>query len=121
MRSIADRLPELLRREAYPHPAADVRLIETHISWVLLAGQHAYKLRKPVDFGFLDFTTREKRLVDCEAEVELNGRLCPDLYLGIVDVVERDGLLCMGGSGHALEPAAHMRRLAEGGMLPALL
>jgi aminoglycoside phosphotransferase family enzyme/predicted kinase len=121
MSSIADRLPELLRREAYPHPAADVRLIETHISWVLLAGQHAYKLRKPVDFGFLDFTSREKRLIDCEAEVLLNRRLCPDMYLGIAQVVERDGRLCVGGEGDALEPAVHMRRLAERGMLPALV
>jgi len=50
MSLIAERLPELLRRDAYPHAASDVRLIETHISWVLLAGQYAYKLRKPVDF-----------------------------------------------------------------------
>jgi uncharacterized protein len=121
MSSFAERLAELLRREAYSHPAADVRLIETHISWVVLAGQHAYKLRKPVDFGFLDFTTREQRLADCEAEVKLNRRLCPDMYLGVVQVVERDGHLYMGGPGETLEPAVHMRRLADGGMLTALV
>jgi aminoglycoside phosphotransferase family enzyme/predicted kinase len=121
MSSIAKRLPELLRRHAYPHAAADVRLIETHISWVLLAGQHAYKLRKPVDYGFLDFTTREQRQLDCEAEVLLNRRLCPDMYRGVVQVVERDGQLYMTGSGEPLEPAVHMRRLPERGMLPSLL
>src|SRR5262249_41374683 len=121
MSLIAERLPELLRRDAYPHAASDVRLIETHISWVLLAGQYAYKLRKPVDFGFLDFASGDKRRADCEAEVELNRRLCPDLYLGVVDVVERDGRLFIGGRGRTLEPAVRMRRLADGGMLPALV
>lgn len=117
----AERVPELLRPDAYSHPAPDVRLIETHISWVLLAGQFAYKLRKPVDFGFLDFTTLEKRRVDCDAEIELNRRLCPDLYLGVTNVVDRDGRLFIGGSGRALEPAVQMRRLSETGMLPVLL
>ncbi|HYW89663.1 MAG TPA: AAA family ATPase [Chloroflexota bacterium] len=121
MSLIAERLPELQRRDAYPHAASDVRLIETHISWVLLAGQYAYKLRKPVDFGFLDFASGDKRRADCEAEVELNRRLCPDLYLGVVDVVERDGRLFIGGRGRTLEPAVRMRRLADGGMLPALV
>jgi uncharacterized protein len=121
MSTIAERLPELLRRDAYPHAASDVRLIETHISWVLLAGQYAYKLRKPVDFSFLDFTSVDKRRADCEAEVELNRRLCSDLYLGVVDVVERDGQLFIGGRGRTLEPAVRMRRLADGGMLPALV
>lgn len=121
MSSIVDRLPELLKARAYPHPAPDVCLIETHISWVLLAGAYAYKLRKPVDYGFLDFTTPEKRRADCEAEVRLNRRLCPDLYLGTVDIVERDGQLCIGGPGQAIEPAVQMRRLPESGMLPALL
>ncbi len=118
---IAERLNELLRSEAYPHPVSDVRLIETHISWLLLAGQHAYKLRKPVDFGFLDFTAAENRLIDCQREVELNRRLCPDLYLGVVHIVERDGRLYIGRAGEPLEPAVHMRRLADGGMLPALI
>jgi aminoglycoside phosphotransferase family enzyme/predicted kinase len=119
--SIADCLPDLLRREAYPHPSADRRLIETHISWVILAGAFAYKLRKPVNFGFLDFTTLDKRRADCEAEVELNRRLCPDIYLGVVDITERDGRLQVGGPGRVVEPAVKMRRLPEHGMLPALI
>lgn len=121
MTYIAERLTDLLRPEAFPHPARDPRLLETHISWVFVAGDYAYKLRKPVNFGFLDFSTLEQRRADCEAEVRLNRRLCPDLYLGVVDVVERDGRLFMGGPGPALEPAVRMRRLPEAGMLPALL
>jgi aminoglycoside phosphotransferase family enzyme/predicted kinase len=119
--ALSARIAELLRPPAFPHPAPDPRVIETHISWVILAGDFAYKLRKPVDFGFLDFSTLEQRQADCEAEVRLNGRLCPDLYLGVVDVVERDGQLSIAGPGIPVEPAVLMRRLPEAGMLPALL
>lgn len=121
MSAVGDRLAELLRPDAFSHPAPEVRLIETHISWVLLAGAYAYKIRKPVDFGFLDFSTLALRRADCEAEVALNRRLCPDLYLGVVDIVERDGALRVGGAGPPVEPAVAMRRLPEAGMLPALL
>jgi uncharacterized protein len=112
---------DLLRPEAFPHPARDPRVVETHISWIVLAGDYAYKLRKPVNFGFLDFSTLEQRQADCQAEVQLNRRLCPDLYLGVVDVVARAGHLHIGGAGTPVEPAVAMRRLPESGMLPALL
>jgi aminoglycoside phosphotransferase family enzyme/predicted kinase len=118
---IAERLASLVRPAAFPHGARDLRIVETHISWVILAGDFAYKLRKPVNFGFLDFSSEAQRRADCEAEVDLNRRLCADLYLGVVDVVERDGLLFIGGPGLAVEPAVSMRRLPEAGMLPALL
>src|ERR1051325_109868 len=122
MTTFSDRVLNLLRSSAFAHSAADIRLIETHISWVILAGDFAYKIRKPVNFGFLDFLNVEQRRQDCEAEVELNRRPCPDLYLGVVDVVERDdGLLYMGGQGRPVEPAVKMRRLPEQGMLPTLL
>ena len=119
--TFGERLSELLRPAAYSHAAPDIRLIETHISWILVAGAFAYKVRKPVDFGFLDFTSLHQRRADCDAEVALNRRLCPDLYLGVVDVVERNGQLCMGGAGEPVEAAVAMRRLPESGMLPALL
>jgi aminoglycoside phosphotransferase family enzyme/predicted kinase len=119
---LAERLSDLLRPEAFPHPARDIRLIDTHISWVVLAGDFAYKLRKPVNFGFLDFSTLEQRRIDCRAEVTLNRRLCPDLYLDVVDVVQHeDGRLEMGGFGTPVEPAVKMHRLPESGMLPSLL
>jgi aminoglycoside phosphotransferase family enzyme len=111
----------LLRPAAFPHPAEEIVLHETHISWVILAGQFAYKVKKPVNLGFLDFTTSERRRVDCEDEVRLNRRLCPDVYLGVVDIVERDGGYFVGGPGRAVEPAVWMRRLPEQGMLPNLL
>jgi uncharacterized protein len=119
--ALADRIRELLRPDAYPHPARDVQVIETHISWVILAGDFAYKLRKPVNFGFLDFSTLAQRRADCEAELRLNMRLCPDLYLGIVDVVERNGRLLIGGEGLPVEPAVRMHRLPEAGMLTTLV
>jgi uncharacterized protein len=119
--SIAEELADLLRPDAFPHPARDLRVVETHISWIVLAGDFAYKLRKPVNFGFLDFSTLEKRWLDCEAEVELNRRLCADLYIGVTGVVQRDGRLFMGGTGAWLEPAVAMRRLPESGMLPVVL
>lgn len=76
----------LLRADAYPHPVDDIRLIETHISWLLLTGPHAYKLKKPVDLGFLDFSTLEKRHQACEQELRLNKRLAPALYQQVVTV-----------------------------------
>src|SRR6266508_1003679 len=78
---LSARLSELLRPDAFTHRATDIQLHETHISWVILAGPYAYKIRKPVNFGFLDFSSPEQRLADCEAEISLNRRLCPDLYL----------------------------------------
>jgi aminoglycoside phosphotransferase family enzyme/predicted kinase len=119
--SIPPMIASLLRPGAYGHPADSIKLRETHISWVILAGPFAYKVKKPVNFGFLDFTTRERRLADCQDEVRLNRRLCPDVYLGVVDVVERDGDFFLGGEGRPVEPAVWMRRLPERGMLPAML
>ena len=70
----------------YPHPVRSVRVIETHISWVLLTGEFAYKLKKPVDLGFLDFTTLGRRRHYCEEEVRLNRRTAPELYLAVVAI-----------------------------------
>lgn len=111
----------LLRPEAYSHPAEDIRLLETHISWVLLAGGYAYKLKKPLDLGFLDFSTLARRAKACDDEVRLNRRLCPDMYLGVVDVMDREGSYFIGGAGRTVEPAVRMRRMPEEGMLPHLL
>lgn len=112
---------DLLRPDAYAPPAHDVRLHETHSSWVLLAGPYAYKLKKPVDLGFLDFTSIEQRRADCDEELRLNRRFSPQMYLGVVEVTERDGHYRIGGAPGAGEPAVWMRRLPEDGMLPAKL
>jgi uncharacterized protein len=120
----------LLRPEAYPHPADDLQLHETHISWVILAGPYAYKLRKPVDLGFVSFTNLAARAEDCANEVRLNRRFSPDVYLGVVQVTERDGEYRVCGPMVATvlepglchpEPAVWMRRLPAEGMLPAML
>ena len=88
-----------LRPDAYDHPADDLRLHETHSSWVVLAGPYAYKLKKPVDLGFLNFTTVERRRADCEEEVRLNRRFSSSVYLGVVEIAERDRSI----SGHRPE------------------
>jgi len=81
-------IKELSRPEAYPHPVDEVEIIQTHISVVFLAGDLVYKIKKPVDFGFLDFTTLEKRHYFCKEELLLNRRLSPEIYLGVTSVVD---------------------------------
>lgn len=65
--------------DCYPHPVVQIEILETHISWVVLAGRYAYKIKKPVNLGFLDFTTLEKRAFYCREELRLNRRLAPAL------------------------------------------
>ncbi len=95
--------------------------VQTHISTVLLGRRHALKLKKPVNFGFLDYSAREKRRAACEAEVRLNRRLCPQIYLGVRPVVERDGTLHLSGAGRVLDYAVLMKRLPANRMLDYLV
>jgi aminoglycoside phosphotransferase family enzyme len=81
---------DLQSPSAYPEETSNVELIQTHISWVFICDDFVYKLKKPVDFGFLDFTTLEKRKYYCEKEVELNSRMAKDVYLGVHQVVLTD-------------------------------
>ena len=114
---------------AYPHPVDTVEVRQTHISAVFLAGAHAYKVKKPVDLDFLDFTTLERRRHFCREEVRLNRRLAPDVYLGVVGIRRRDdGTLAVDGSlleegedGRLLEVAVKMRRLPAAATLEARL
>ena len=89
----------------------DIR--QTHESVVALAGAYAYKIRKPVDLGFLDFTTLDKRRQDCMAEARLNRRLAPGVYLGAFPLSLSGGELEVGGEGEAVEYAVKMMRLPE--------
>lgn len=118
----ADRLVESLSDPAfYPEPTTAVEVIQTHISWIFLTDTRAYKVKKPVNFGFLDYTTLERRRTMCEREVTLNARLCPDTYLGVVEIREKDGRLSLGGPGETVEVAVQMVRLPEQRMLRRVL
>ncbi len=107
----------LFRRMAdpdfYPHPAAPVTSVETHISKVFLAGDYVYKIKKPLNLGFLDFTTLEKRAYFCDREIFLNRRLAADVYLDVVAITCQNGTYRLGGEGPAVEYAVKMRRLAD--------
>lgn len=106
--------------DCYPHDVDEVRLIETHISWVLLAGDFVYKFKKPVDFGFLDFSTLEKRRHFCEEELRLNSRFTDDLYLDVVAVTGSDDAPRIGGEGTVIEYAVKMRQFDQSGLLDHL-
>ena len=102
---------------SYPHPAVDVCLVQTHISFVLLAGDYVYKWKKPVDFGFLDFSTLEKRKYYCEQELQLNRRLCPDLYEELVTINGEGETFCLDGPGEVVEYGIRMKRMPEERMM----
>jgi len=104
---------ELCRPSAWPHPAEDVRLVETHISWVFLAGAYAYKLKKPVDLGFLDFRDPDRRLFYCREELRLNRRLAPELYLEVAGARPGPDGWRMGPWTEGAEPAVKMRRFPD--------
>lgn len=111
-------LAEALRDPAcYPHPAGDVRVVETHISWVFLAGSYAYKVKKPVRLDFLDFSTLEARRRYCLEEVRLNRRTAPGLYVEVVPIVGTTGRPSVGGTGTAIEYAVRMRRFPQQDLL----
>lgn len=119
--ALPPQIAALLSPAAYPHPVDRVELRQTHISYVFLAGAFAYKVKKPLNFGFLDFTTLEKRRHFCEEEVRLNRRLCDETYLGVVPIARADGGYQIDGPGDAVEYAVQMRRLPDEGMMPSLL
>jgi len=104
----------------FPHPVTEFNLIETHISWVLLTGEFAYKIKKPVDFGFLDFTTLEARKHFCEQELHLNQRLAPDLYLEVLPITGSENAPQLGGNGAAMEYAIKMRQFPQSALLDAV-
>src|SRR5262249_53713601 len=101
----------LSRPAAYPEPAGHVEVRQTHISVVFLTERFAYKLKKPVDLGFLDFSTPEKRRHFCEEEVRLNRRLAPHVYLGAVPGTAAGGEARFEGPGEAIDWAVRMERL----------
>lgn len=114
-------IASLLRPEAYPHPTGTLSLLETHISWVLLSGPYAYKIKKPVSLGFVDFSTLERRRHFCQEELRLNQRLAAELYLDLVEIHGPPERAHLGGSGPVIEVAVRMRRFDQAGLLPEAL
>jgi aminoglycoside phosphotransferase family enzyme/predicted kinase len=108
------QLVERLRDPAcYPHAVSRITLIETHISFVVLTGEIAYKIKKSVDLGFVDFTSLDKRRFFCGEELRLNSRLAPDIYLGVTPICGRRGAPRVGGEGEAIEYAVRMRQFPQ--------
>ena len=101
----------------YPHPAEQVEVIETHISYVLLSGAYAYKIKKAVALGFLDFSTLARRRVFCEEELRLNRRLAPELYLTVVAITGSPDAPRFAGNGEAIEYAVQMARFSQEALL----
>ena len=111
----------LLSPGAYPHAPKNVELRQTHISYVFLADDLVYKLKKPLDLGFLDFSTLEKRHHFCQEEVRLNRRLCDETYIDVVPVVATSDGVRVEAEGEPIEYAVKMRRLPDEGMMTSLL
>lgn len=119
---MSQSLIEALQNTAlYPHPVEGFEVIETHISWVLLTGPYAYKLKKPVNFGFLDFSTREAREHFCHEELRLNQRTAPDIYLEVLPVTGSLDAPQLGGDGPLLDHVLKMRQFPQSGLLSNVL
>jgi aminoglycoside phosphotransferase family enzyme len=110
-----------LEPEVYPHKPKRVELIQTQMSFVFLTGEYVYKVKKPVNLGYLDYTTLEKRHFFCRQELELNRRLCPDGYLAVVPIVRENDGLRVEGQGEAIEYAVKMKQLPRDRMMDVLL
>ncbi|HXK16195.1 MAG TPA: AAA family ATPase [Polyangiaceae bacterium] len=113
----------LLSPDAFPEAAPGrVERAQTHISWVFLLERDVYKVKRPVDLGFLDFRTLEKRRLACEAEIELNRRLAPTVYLGVVPIGRTtDESIHVNGPGQVIDWAVHMRRVPDAARADKLL
>jgi aminoglycoside phosphotransferase family enzyme len=104
-----DLIRKLLKPAAYPHGVHGLQVIETHISWVILTGDYAYKVKKPVTLGFLDFSSLEQRRFFCEEELRVNRRTAPELYLDVVPIGVMDEKVRVGVEP-AIEYAVRMRQ-----------
>ena len=105
----------------FPHPCERIEVIETHISWVLLTGLRAYKIKKPVALGFVDFTTLDRRRRFCYEELRLNRRLAPDLYLDVVPITGSPDVPRIGGDGDAIEYAVRMLQFHQDYLLSRMM
>jgi aminoglycoside phosphotransferase family enzyme len=119
--ALAAKVDFLSRPDSYSRGPPDVMRRETHMSWVFLAGDQVYKLKKPVRFPYLDFSTLEKREAACRAELRLNRRLAPDVYLAVVPLTKRGERLSIDGDGTTVDWLVQMKRLDECFMLDHMI
>lgn len=120
-RDFPQALRGLLRAGAYPHSVKAVRVITTHISWVLLTGDFAYKVKRPVWYPFVDLRTPERRAFLCQEELRLNRRFAPELYVEVCPITLVDREARIGGPGPVVEHAVKMRQFPQGEQLDRLL
>ena len=114
-------IKSLQNPDIYPHEVSAISLVETHISWVILTGPYAYKIKKPINLGFLDFSTLDKRKHYCEEEIRLNSRLAPDIYLDVVSISGSPDSPVLNGTGPAIEYAIRMNEFNPDNELDKLL
>lgn len=115
------QLEALRGAAAYPHATGTIELVETHVSWVLLTGEYAYKLKRPVRYDFIDLRDPAERERCCHEELRLNRRFAAPLYVDVCPVTLRDGRACMGGEGEVIDHAVRMRQFDRADALDALL
>jgi len=106
---------------SYPERPSTIRLVETHISWVFIGDEYVYKVKKPVNFGFLDFSSLDKRRFYVAEELRLNARFSPDIYLGVVPISAHGESYLLGDDSHVIDYALKMKRINEEQMLHRLL
>jgi len=110
----------MLTQEAYPQNPGKIELIQTHISFVFLTENYVYKVKKAVNFGFLDFSTLNNRRLYCEKELDINRRLCPEIYLEVVPI-NKSEIIKICGSGETVEYALKMKRLPQERIMTLLI
>jgi len=121
MPELPELVKALLKPKAYPHTPQGVEMVQTQMSFVLLTDDYVYKVKKPVNLGYLDYTTLDKRQFYCHREIELNRRLCSDVYLGVVSITRDKDNILVEGKGETIEYAVKMRHLPRGAMMDRLL
>lgn len=121
MDGLPNSLQGLLDAGAYPHPVQAVEVLETHISWILLTGEFAYKIKRPVHYPFLDLRSAERRAFLCHEEIRLNRRFAPEIYLDVCRITSLKGEARMQGAGQTIEHAVKMHQFATDEELDRLL
>lgn len=128
MSTLPPVIEALLNSRVYPHKPQKIEFVQTQMSFVFLAGEYVYKVKKPVNLGYLDYTTLDKRHFFCLQELELNRRLCPDVYLAVVPITVSSRAAQRGstpiqldGQGEPIEYAVKMKQLPRDRMMDVLL